>query len=169
MAAKGKDNLNPIRDTETAKALGSKGGKASGESRRRKANLRKAANEILANSKVKIKVDGKTEEVNVEQAVIMAMVKKAVNGDVGAYKALMATAGYSGKSELDEKEQKARIKKMEAEAKALEEKLKMVDGTDGSQVIIIDNILSRPISEDECQGGFPPPPWADGKEDSGEQ
>jgi hypothetical protein len=118
----GSDNLKPFT-RETARAMGSKGGKASGESRRRKANLRKAANDILANRT--LKVDG--ESLTAEEAIVLAMLKKAVEGDVGAYKALIATVGLGSSPELDEREQRARIKKLEAEAKIQEFRAKAIE------------------------------------------
>ena len=131
-------NLRPTRDPETARALGRKGGKASGESRRRKANLRKAANDILANNKVSVEgEDGSKMEVTAEEAMILAMLKKAVAGDVGAYKALMSTVGLSGKSDLEEKEQKLRIKELELKQELYEDAKKRAEAA--SEVSEVDD------------------------------
>ena len=68
------------------------------------------------------------EKMTVEEAMCLEMITKAVdNGNVDAYKAIMATVGQGKKSELDEKEQQARIERLKVEterAKAEVEALK---------------------------------------------
>ncbi|MBR2259719.1 MAG: hypothetical protein IJ899_20750 [Blautia sp.] len=93
----------------------SEAGKKSGVSRRRKADLRKAMNDILTGKTVK--VNGVA--ITYEEALCIRMVQEALeNGNVGAYRAIMDTIGQTAKSDADIREQKARIRKLEAEAEA---------------------------------------------------
>lgn len=73
-------NLKPIRTTERARELGRLGGKASGEARRKKADIQAAVLEMLG--------DGATLEQLVE-----AMCKEALKGNVQAAVFLRDTAG----------------------------------------------------------------------------
>lgn len=113
-------NLKPF-NSETAREMGRKGGKASGESRRRKANIRKVMNDLLANGT--IRMNG--EEVPYEVAICYAMLRETLGGhnNVSAFRAILAAAGQDEKSELDVKEQKARIKATEAATEATRKKL----------------------------------------------
>lgn len=129
----------------TASEAAKKGAAASAISRRRKADLRKAANLILANSVV----DYDGQNLTCEEAVVMAMVEKALRGDVNAYKALLGTLGVDGRNEMDDKEQKARIQKLAAEAEA-----KLKPGGDALRVVIVDDIPpDAPVASED--GGAP--------------
>jgi len=97
---------------EEAREFGRRGGKASGESRRKKANFRKVLNTLL------------TAEINspewtpfleslgldstLESAVNAAMIKEALDGNVKAYEAIAKYTGQSAQTEADEEEQKIR-------------------------------------------------------------
>ena len=115
-------NLKRLSPSE-AREYGRKGGKASGESRRRKANLREAANLLL------------TTEINhpewtnvlkgmglystLEYAVIAAITKEAMDGNVSAYRALMDTVGQTDKSETDLQEQQSKTELNQAKKQSL--------------------------------------------------
>ena len=112
--ANGYENLIPFseRSVEEAREFGRRGGKASGESRRKKANFRKVLNTLL------------TAEINspewtpfleslgldstLESAVNAAMIKEALDGNVKAYEAIAKYTGQSAQTEADEEEQKIR-------------------------------------------------------------
>ena len=105
---KGFDN----RTTGELREIASQGGKASGEARRRKAALRDTANRLLT---MKAEVDGLSDvlradggESTYEEIITMAMIQKAMLGDVKAYKALMQVVGQTDKSEADLEEQRIR-------------------------------------------------------------
>jgi hypothetical protein len=128
MAMAGRNKSGQIKDPETAKALGSKGGKASGVVRRRRADARKAASDFLANTMTKVEFDGKLQDMTVEEGMIIVMAKMALEGDVQAFRAIMNVLGSYGKSELDEREQKARMQKLEMEAKLMKQSADAASG-----------------------------------------
>lgn len=119
-------NLIPFgqRSEKEEREMRSKGGKKSGETRRRKANFRKTLNALLT-SQVEIENIKEFLEANgvdstYESAVNLAMIQKAMNGDVTAYNAIRDTLGEKRKADGDLREQEAKIKKLNAEAKALD-------------------------------------------------
>jgi len=114
MAEKRKKPVPP-RSVKLTPEEASEMGKKSGEARRRKANLRKAMNDMLVGNAVKVNgID-----MAYEEALCLRMVKEVLeNGSVGAYRAIMDTIGQTAKSDLDAREQEARIKKLEAEIEA---------------------------------------------------
>lgn len=101
-------NLRPFtseQSREEAKKNGAKGGRASGESRRRQRTLREGL-EILLSKPIKkgkvtdinkLKAIGKdtVSEANLtaEDAIILAMINKAAKGDVHAYEAIRDQLG----------------------------------------------------------------------------
>lgn len=109
------ENLVPFtsdQSREEAAKNGRKGGIASGESRRRKADLRKTMNRLLT-MEVEVpelsdvlKADGVNSTY--EDVITMAMIKQASMGNVLAYKAIMSTVGQTDKSEADLEEQRIR-------------------------------------------------------------
>ena len=105
-------NLKPIRSESEARELGRKGGKASGEARRRKAALRDTMNRLLT---MQVEVEGLSDvlradgsESTYEGLIAMAMIQEASQGNVKAYQAIMQTVGQTDKSEADLEEQKIR-------------------------------------------------------------
>ena len=87
-------------------------GKASGEARRRKANMRETAHRLLT---MVGEVEGLSDilradggESTYEEIITMAMIQKAALGDVRAYEALKATVGQTDKSDADLEEQRIR-------------------------------------------------------------
>ncbi len=108
-------NLKPVRTKSEARERGRKGGIKSGEVRRRNAALRETANRLLTMrcevpqlSDV-LRADGV--ESTYESVIVMAMIEKAVLGDVKAYNAIMKTIGQTEKSEADLEEQRIRTER----------------------------------------------------------
>lgn len=115
-----KDKGFDKRSTGELREIQSRGGKRSGETRRRKAALRETMNRLLT---MKVKVEGLSDvleadgvESTYEDVISMAMIEQAAQGDVKAYNAIKATVGQTSKSELDEEEQRAKIQLMSAQA-----------------------------------------------------
>ena len=118
--AGGHENLIPFskRSKDEARENGRKGGKASGETRRKKANFRKALNAILT-AKIdhpewtpfleSLGLDSTVEDVNA------AMIREALNGNVKAYEAIARYSGQSDRTEADQEEQKARTEAAKAQ------------------------------------------------------
>lgn len=121
----GEKNLIPFseRTEEEQREMRSKGGKASGEARRRKANFRKTLNVLLTSQvevdNIKDFLEANGVDSTYESAINFAMIQKALQGDVKAYVAIRDTLGT--KTKLDEKEQKQKIKTMKAQEAKLKE------------------------------------------------
>lgn len=77
-----------IPTSEEARRNGAKGGKASGESRRKKKLLRECLDELLARE-----YDTKLGKMTGSEALSVQLMKKALNGDVKAFEVLRDTAG----------------------------------------------------------------------------
>lgn len=99
------------RSTEELREIQSRGGRNSGEARRRKADFRKTLNMLLT-----AKIDSEEwepilnalgVECTLESAMNMAMIKEALSGNVKAYEAVAKYAGQSGKAEEDLRNQEA--------------------------------------------------------------
>lgn len=132
-------NLKPIRSSSEAKERGRKGGKASGVSRRKKANFRKTLNMLLTakidNEDLKKTLETMGIDATFESAMLMNMVKAALEGNVKAAYFIAQYAGQSGKTDEDEKEQLERTKKLKAET----EKLDMGNNDESEGVTIIND------------------------------
>lgn len=105
------ENLVRLSPSE-ARENGRKGGKASGEARRRKANFRKTLNMLLT-----VEIDSPEWtplleslglDSTLESALNMAMIKEGLKGNVKAYEAVARYAGQSEKTDADEEEQRIR-------------------------------------------------------------
>ena len=87
------------RTTDELRVISSKGGKASGEARRRKANFRKTLNTMLTaeidNEEWKPILEALGVECTLESALLMAQIKEALAGNT---KAATFVAKYSGQS-----------------------------------------------------------------------
>lgn len=77
------DNLK-ARSSDEARMLGSKGGRASGEARRKKRAMRERLQALL---------DGRHGETDGADALAAAMFDKALSGDVKAFEAVIAMTG----------------------------------------------------------------------------
>lgn len=87
------------RTTDELRVISSKGGKASGETRRRKADFRKTLNMLLTaeidNEEWKPILEALGVERTLESALLMAQIKEALSGNT---KAATFVAKYSGQS-----------------------------------------------------------------------
>lgn len=130
----GKDNLipNSQRSPEEVRANGRKGGIKSGQVRRQKANLKKALNTILlsdvSSEQLAKTLEGLGYDRTNESAMALAMVQKAIKGDVKAFEQVSRLVATE-KDEYDIKEQrtrielnKANVKKATADARVSENK-----------------------------------------------
>ena len=144
----GKGNRSESEERE----MRSRGGKRSGETRRRKAALRDTMNRLLT---MQVEVEGLSDilrsdggESTYEEVIAMAMIQQASLGDVKAYQAIMKTIGQTERSEADLEEQKIRTDRAK---RARDQEVGDADSQD-------DNIQSflkamRPTAED-LQGLF---------------
>ena len=123
---KGFDN----RTTGELREISSRGGKASGKARRRKADFRKTLNLLLTaeidSEEWKPVLEALGVECTLESALNMAMIKEGLAGNVKAYEAIAKYAGQSGQTEADLEEQMTKIQLMQAQ----KEKVKKTDQED---------------------------------------
>lgn len=119
------ENLIPFdkRTESEQREIRSSGGKASGEARRRKADMRKVMNRLLT---MKANVPGLSDiliadggDSTYEEIISMAMIERAAMGDVKAYNAIKATIGQTDKSENDLKNQQADTELKQARKQAV--------------------------------------------------
>ena len=116
-------DANSKRTPRERRELARIAGKASGEARRRKANMRETANRLLT---MVGEVEGLSDilranggESTYEEIITMAMIQKAALGDVRAYEALKSTVGQTGKSDIDLEEQQADIELKQAKKQSV--------------------------------------------------
>lgn len=105
------ENLVRLSPSE-ARENGRKGGKASGEARRRRANFRKTLNLLLTTEIDSPEWTPLLEslglESTLESALNMAMIKEGLAGNVKAYEAVAKYAGQSSQTDADDEEQRIR-------------------------------------------------------------
>ena len=115
----------PSERRENAK----KAGVASGKARRKKANLKKAFETILqadvASPNVKKQLEDMGFDTTNEMALAMAMMQKAMKGNVRAFEQISKLTTTDAKDSLDKKEQRERIEAL----KLGNEKLRKQIGT----------------------------------------
>lgn len=115
------ENLIPFskRSVSEAREFGRKGGKASGKTRREKANFRRTLNQLLTTEidhpEWTSTLEAMGMDSTLESAVNAAMILEAMNGNVKAYDAIARYAGQCDKSEPDLAEQMAKIQLMNAQ------------------------------------------------------
>ena len=124
--ARGHENLMPIevvnsrRSREKHVEDSRKGGKASGEARRRKADFRKTLNLLLTaeidNPEWKPILESLGLECTLESAMLMGQIKAAMMGDSRAARFVAEYAGQSGKTDADHEEQRIRTSAAKARA-----------------------------------------------------
>lgn len=114
------------------------GGKASGEARRRKAAMRDTMNRLLT---MKVEVEGLSDilradggESTYEEIITMAMIEKAMRGDVKAFMAIKDVLGQTSKSETDLEEQKIRMEQLKADTERMRRET-TPEGDDGVEVV----------------------------------
>lgn len=108
-----KDKGFDKRTTDERRELAIKAGKASGESRRRKADFRRTLNLLLT-----VKIDSSEWtpileamglDSTLESAINAAMIKEALSGNVKAYEAIARYSGQTEKTDADQEEQNLRM------------------------------------------------------------
>lgn len=113
----GYDNIkdaNANRTPGERRELAKRAGKTSGEVRRRKANFRKTLNLLLTtevNTDMTPALEALGVDSTLESAMLMSMIKAALEGDVKAANFVAQYAGQSGQTEADEEEQRIRTER----------------------------------------------------------
>ena len=111
------------RSASERREIAAKGGRASGASRRRKAEFKKSLNLLLTaevtNDWTPI-LEGMGLESTLETAMLMAMIRAAVGGDVKAARFVAEYSGQADKTDVDLMEQMAKISHIRAQAEALQ-------------------------------------------------
>lgn len=104
----GKDNLKPVRTKEEARERGKNGGIKSGESRRRKRDMKSAATLLLdlaawgPNMKAQMEKMGiEEDDMTNQMAILVSMLSEAQNGNVRAAEFLRDTAGRNNDRNRD--------------------------------------------------------------------
>ena len=135
------ENLRTLSPSE-AREYGQRGGKASGEARRRKADFRKTLNMLLT---VKIDhpewtpmLEAMGLDSTLESAVNAAMIREALTGNVKAYEAIAKYSGQTEKPEEDIRNREADTELKQARAKTETEKSVTPDEYDDGVEIIND-------------------------------
>lgn len=107
-----KDKGFDSRSTGELREISSRGGKASGEARRRKADFRKTLNMLLTaeidSEEWKPVLEALGVECTLESAMLMAQIKEAVKGNTKAAYFVAQYAGQSGQTYADDEEQRIR-------------------------------------------------------------
>ncbi len=135
---KGFDN----RTTGELREISVKGGKASGEARRRKANFRKTLNQLLTTEIDSPEwtpvLEAMGLESTLETAMLAAQIKEAVNGNT---KAAYFVAQYAGQSPEPEEN----IKNREADTELKKARKQAVTGENETEEALekLDNILKE--------------------------
>ena len=125
MPRDGTKNLKPVteRTKEEARAISSKGGKASGIARRKKADLKKAFETLLSldvtDSKIKKQLEEMGMSGNNEALLAFATFQQAVKGNQKATENIIKLTNT--KDRYDIQEQKERIKALKHENREREE------------------------------------------------
>lgn len=128
-----KDKGFDKRTTNELREIASKGGKKSGEVRRRKANFRKTLNMLLT-----AEIDSPEWtpllkqlglDSTLETAMLAAQIKEAMNGNTKAAYFVAQYAGQNGQTSADDKEQQRRTERMAADT----EKIRRSSGNTGNE------------------------------------
>lgn len=111
------------RSTEELREIQSRGGKRSGEVRRRKADFRKTLNMLLTakidNEEWKPVLESLGIECTLESALLMAQIKMALAGDTKAAYFVAQYAGQNAQTAADDAEQKRRTERMAADTEKI--------------------------------------------------
>lgn len=141
-----KDHGFDKRTANERRELAIKAGKASGKSRRRKADFRKTLNMLLTakidSEEWKPVLEALGLECTLEAALNMAMIKEGLAGNVRAYEAIAKYAGQSMQTAADDEEQRIRTERAK---RARDQELGDTDGQEEN----IQNFLDamRPTEE----------------------
>ena len=111
------------RSTEELREIQSRGGKKSGEVRRRKADFRKTSNLLLTaeidNEEWKPVLESLGVECTLESALLMAQIKEAMAGNTKAAYFVAQYAGQNAQTAADDAEQKRRTERMAADTEKI--------------------------------------------------
>lgn len=111
------------RSTEELREIQSRGGKRSGEVRRRKADFRKTLNMLLTakidNEEWKPVLESLGIECTLESALLMAQIKEAMAGNTKAAYFVAQYAGQNAQTAADDAEQKRRTERMAADTEKI--------------------------------------------------
>lgn len=125
-----KDKGFEHRTTGELREISSRGGKASGAARRRRADFRKTLNTLLTaeidSPEYKPMLEALGVDCTLESAMLMAQIKAAMQGDTKAAYFVAQYAGQSGQTDADLEEQAAKVGLM----KAQKEKVQKVGSED---------------------------------------
>ena len=128
-------NLIPVRSENEAREKGKKGGKASGESRRRKKTLKQAMKLLLEQEITDTDIYNQTaamgvavDDLNYQSAIVAAMVMQAANGNVKAFAQIRNLIGEDTDSE------RLKLQKQELAQK------KKTEGGDGKLTELIEGL-----------------------------
>ena len=104
MEVPNEENLIPVRSESEARERGAKGGKASGEARRKKKKLRETMEALLQAAlkdeelTEKLKKFGFRSGMNMQEAIAAAMISQAAKGNVRAFEAIKDTIDPKGEA-----------------------------------------------------------------------
>lgn len=130
------------RSTEELREIQSRGGKKSGEVRRRKADFRKTLNLLLTaeidNEEWKPVLESLGVECTLESALLMAQIKEAMMGNAKAAYFVAQYAGQNAQTAADDKEQQRRTERMEADTEKIRRSSGNTDNEDEGVEIIND-------------------------------
>lgn len=111
------------RSTEELREIQSRGGKRSGEVRRRKADFRKTLNMLLTakidNEEWRPVLESLGVECTLESALLMAQIKEAMAGNTKAAYFVAQYAGQNAQTAADDTEQKRRTERMAADTEKI--------------------------------------------------
>ena len=129
-----KDKGFDHRSTSELREIQSRGGKASGESRRKKADFRKTLNALLTakidNQEWTPFLESLGLDSTLESAVNAAMIREALSGNVKAYEAIAKYSGQGTGTDADLEEQRARTAHIKAQTSLLKAKTQVNDETE---------------------------------------
>lgn len=151
-----KHNQNLIPVTQRTKQerleISRKGGKASGEARRKKANLRKTLDKLLTMNVSDERLKKKLEEMGLyadnQTLLCVVMLEKAIKGNVRAAEWISNIIGAYEKDDLDIQEQKERIKFLRHQNKKQESLISEI----GQPLVIVDE-WAREYDEVDIDSG----------------
>lgn len=138
MPRDGTENLKPMnqRSKDEARKLGSKGGKASGKARRKKADLKKAMETLLAldvtDKNIKKQLEDMGMDGSNEALLAFATFQQAVKGNQKATENIIKLTNT--KDKYDIQEQRERIKSL----KLVNKERESVGKTSRSPILIVD-------------------------------
>lgn len=150
-------NLIPFseRPQEEHRELSRRGGLSSAKKRRARANIKKSMEAILQMDVPSESVRERLKEMGlaptIEQGMILSVVNSAMKrGDIRALESIRKMIGQE-ESTADHREQRARIRKLEAETQRIYAEIERARGADGekdTQVIIVNEWSEEDESED---------------------